>query len=250
MPQAGISRFDLYDFFSVFLPGATLLTGLSPLLPVGTNFTAGLAGLLIVLGYVTGRAVHGVAIASDDLWDQRGHRKMFVDQMSEPELLSGVVVERFLEASRTMYDGLDLHGSQEGSVDTEKLESLYTLVRSYIHIDSRGRSRTFQATYSFYRSMSTVVVVLFVVYYLYGVSRLLGVTRELGIDETYIGSSELPPLIVSTFPVYLGVVLFEIFYRSKRRHQRYYVQYLVSDFLTLHETREADSGDSSPQRDG
>lgn len=247
MVQSGISRFDLYDFFSVFLPGTMLLLGLSPFLPTGTGFTPGLAGLLVILGYVVGRIVHGIAIALENIRNEKGHRKMFVSQISDPGFVSESMKEQFVEACCTEYSELDLCDSQSGSIDEDELEPLYTLVRSYIHIDSRGRSRTFQATYSFYRSMSTVVIVLFVVFSLYAALRLLEVTQDVAVYTSYIGSVELDPLVVSSVPTFAAIVLFEIFYRSKTKHQRYYIQYLVSDFLTLYETQENGNTDPSSQ---
>lgn len=169
MIQKGIRQFDLYDFFSVFLPGATFLIGLFPLVPNETSFGIGIAGVIVVLGFVVGRAIHSTAIIFDRFWDNDDHRDVFIQQICDPNVLSTEVMDRFFNACCEMYDGLGLCDTRRMSVDTEtdEIEPLYTLVRSYVHMDSRGRSRTFQAVYAFHRSMWLVSLLLAFVYYAY-----------------------------------------------------------------------------------
>lgn len=51
--------------------------------------------------------------------------------------------------------------------DEGELGILYPLVRGYIHIDGRGRSRTFQAIHAFFRSGELGVIVLGSIYVAY-----------------------------------------------------------------------------------
>ncbi len=251
MIRGGIRRFDLYDFFSVFLPGATLLIGLFPFLPNDTSFSVGFVGILIVLGFVVGRAIHGTAILSDRFWKNDSHREVFLQELSDPEVLPPSVMDRFFTVCCEVYDGLGLCDSRRASIDADDddLEPLYTLVRSYVHMDSRGRSRTFQAVYAFYRSMWLVSFLLGGVYYGYAILRVLEVTQETVNYSTYIGSVGLTPAIIMA--VVAAVVLFSyrVFRDAKERHQEYYVQYLISDFLTLHEAEDAiEDGDPTVRR--
>ncbi|MEZ3116855.1 hypothetical protein RYH80_13145 [Halobaculum sp. MBLA0147] len=252
MIRGGLRRFDLYDFFSVFLPGATFIIGLFPFLPVDTEFGVSLVGATVVLGFVVGRAVHGIAISFDNYWENKGHREEFLEQLAEPDVLPANVIDRFFDVCCEVYTDLDLCEDRTTSVesDDDELEPLYTLVRSYIHMDSRGRSRTFQAVYAFYRSMWLVSLLLAFVYYVYSFARLLGVTTGAVDYYTYASSLGIPTAAIMGLSVSVGLFAYRVFRDAKTRHQRYYVQYLISDFITLYEaSSRLDSGDpTAPAR--
>lgn len=249
MLRRGISRFDLYDFFSVFLPGAALLAGLLPFLPTTVSGSPGFLAVLIVLGFVVGRAIHSGAIFSDKILQRRTHRELFLEQLREPTLLSDSVVDRFFDVCCLVYSDLDLCDSRTTAAsenDDDELKPLYTLVRSYIHMDSRGRSRTFQAVYAFYRSMTFVSTILAGVYAAYGFGRYLGVIQGTVNYQSHIGSLGLPPLIL-IFVLPAALLFVQTLFRTgKMRHQRNYIRYLVSDFVTLYEAeQEIEDGDPS-----
>lgn len=246
MIRGGLRRFDLYDFFSVFLPGATLVIGLLPFLPSDTEFGVGAAGIIVVLGFVIGRAIHGSAILFDQYWENSGHRELFVDQLTNPEVLSPSIVDRFFHICCEVYDDLGLCEDRSESVASDDVEPLYTLVRSYIHMDSRGRSRTFQAVYAFYRSMWLVSLLLGCVYYVYSIARLLGVTVDTVDYYTYISSLDVPTAAIMGLSIAVALFAYRVFRDAKERHQRYYVQYLITDFITLYEAGgQLNSGDPS-----
>lgn len=72
----GIRRFDLYDFFSILLPGTALIFGLYPFLPMGfaVNSFAALVPFLVG-GFIVGRAVHSVAVSFQWLLGRVSHRE-------------------------------------------------------------------------------------------------------------------------------------------------------------------------------
>jgi len=250
MIQRGIRRFDLYDFFSVFLPGATFLIGLFPFVPNGTSLGVGIAGVVVVLGFVVGRAIHGTAIIFDGFWNNDDHRDVFLRQISDPTVLSAEVMDQFFDACCEVYNGLGLCETRRASVDaeTDEIEPLYTLVRSYVHMDSRGRSRTFQAVYAFHRSMWFTSLLLGFVYYGYALLRASPVTQEAVAYQTYISSVGLAPEIITAGATVVVLFSYRVFRDAKRRHQRHYVQYLISDFLTLYETETMADGDPTVRR--
>lgn len=249
MIRRSISRFDLYDFFSVFLPGAALLAGLLPLLPEDTSIGPGFLGVLIVFGFVVGRAIHSGAIYSDEKLQRRTHRDLFLEQLREPTLLSDSIVDRFFDVCCAVYSDLDFCDSRATAArrnEEDELKPLYTLIRSYIHMDSRGRSRTFQAVYAFYRSMSFVSTILAGVYAMYGLGRYFGLVQGSVNYQSYIGSLGMPPLILISVPPAAALLSQTLFRTGKMRHQRNYIRYLISDFVTLYEAEhEIEEGDPS-----
>lgn len=46
----------------------------------------------------------------------------------------------------------------------------------------------------------------------------------------------------------VALLSYRVFRDAKRRHQRYYVQYLISDFLTLYETETMEENDPTVQQ--
>lgn len=258
MIRGGLRRFDLYDFFSVFLPGATFIIGLLPFLPVDANLGIGAVGVIVVLGFVVGRAVHGSAILFDQYWENRGHRQEFLDQLADPTVLPAEIVDRFFDVCCEVYADLGLCENRAESIESDdEIEPLYTLVRSYIHMDSRGRSRTFQAIYAFYRSMWFVSLLVAGIYYAYSFARLLGVTTGAVDYYTYVSSLGVPTAAIMGLSTAVGLFAYRVFRDAKKRHQRYYIQYLITDFLTLYEASDRlDGGDpadftysSNPRKD-
>lgn len=80
------SQLDLYDFFSVLLPGVYLLIILIPVVPNALSFgtTTG-AVVLIVGGYVVGRALHTAAESLDHYFNAPSNRDTFVNAITTRE---------------------------------------------------------------------------------------------------------------------------------------------------------------------
>ena len=65
MLSSGTRKLDLYDFFSVFIPGAVVMVALAPLLPESVDPTPLEATVPLLLGgFVVGRGIHVVAVGS------------------------------------------------------------------------------------------------------------------------------------------------------------------------------------------
>jgi hypothetical protein len=256
-----IRRFDLYDFFSVLLPGSALLLGLVPFLPNKTDF--GSLGVLLpflVAGFVIGRAIHSVAVGvekrhqksdSDVGWieshiiyplavlffaydwtEDVTHRRYFIIEIKNKGDIDEKVVKLYLRLCRDAFNELDIPKDPENITDNLG-NSIYNLTRSHIHIDARGRSRTFQAVYAFYRSMWIVSLFLSIVYILYGVIVALRLNRGIVDYTSIIGSFGVQGSLISLLSFVLAVGTYYAFSSAKWDYQKYYIEYLLADFIVI-----------------
>lgn len=237
MLSGNTRRIDLYDFFSVLLPGVALLLGVVPFLPRNTDLGAvGTLLPLLVGGFVFGRAVHTLAVLIEDYYEAAPtHREKFIQELRNPEDLSEATVGAFYEEcvnSMGILNDEESHWKQD-NVDEQKLEDLYGLVRSYVHIDSRGRSRTFQAVYSFYRSMWIVSVIIASIYFLYGILKAIGATEGLITFTSFFGTLGLEPGIIVLGSQVVALVSYELFSNARSDYQKHFIRYLIADFLIL-----------------
>jgi len=229
----GTRRFDLYDFFSVFLPGAALLLGLFPFLPEGTDvFGIGLVLPMVIAGFVAGRAIHAVAIDLEE--HMTSHREAFISELESPCNVSEDTVDAFYTECRTFFPQLDLAEDRSAVENKDEVfESIYGLVRSYIHMDSRGRSRTFQAVFAFYRSMLIVSILLILVYILY--TGILAANLSSGVASytTFLGSLQISPTVLVSGIFVVATGLYLTFRNVLSDYRGYFVQYLISDFIII-----------------
>lgn len=160
----GTRELDLYDFFSVLIPGAAFLIGLFPFLPEDTPiFSTGVIGLLIVGGFVFGRGIHAFSLRLEKYTPAANHRQLFKDELQDTDNLSKRLVNTFYSESRKHFANVPFPPLRS-ELSEEEADSLYELVRSTIHIDGRGRSRSFQAIVDFYRSMWVLSAILAAIY--------------------------------------------------------------------------------------
>lgn len=248
----GLRRFDLYDFFSVFVPGTTFIIGLFPFLPKNADITAiGAIVPAIVAGYVVGRGFHSLAAWIDGLLGDT-HRTRFFEQLTktEPSDFTDRARRELLERCERQF------GVVDASTDPETLDpndtgiqSMYTSVRSLIHIDGRGRSRTFQAVYAFHRSMWVIVVALGVLYVGYGLVRIHSSTSGIVAFQSIVRGVDLDPFVLLLIVMTGLSVSFATFRRSKRTYRKHFVEYLVTDFLAITDREESSTDGRSLERD-
>lgn len=260
--SAGSRKLDLYDFFSVLLPGSAFLLAMVPFLPNDFNVLSGAFVILLILGgFVVGRAIHALAVEIEaSIESYPTHRERFYTEITQGENLHPVTVARFLDACESAFD-IDDIGVYLGYQETPTLpfgvrvlltiarylfdigpirakrdgpeSDLYSLVRSYIHIDGRGRSRTFQAIYSFYRSMWIVSILIAIVYYGYVVLKFRGSLTDVVGFTSKIGASQVDLGIIALSAVGLAILAHFLFSTTRAEFQRYFVQYLITDFIVL-----------------
>jgi len=251
--NAGTRRFDLYDFFSIFIPGAATLLLLLPFAPRNLMFPTGaVAGAIIIGGFVVGRGIHATALWLEGLADAQTHRDAFVTELRAPSNVSHDLASEFYTACTDAFDLDDLPAarSQLDDSHTDELEGLYTRVRSYVHIDARGRSRTFQAVLDFYRGIWIGTLAVAIVYMLYALVTSVGILPVSGVNyRSYLGVLSLPPTLI-----FYGVALviggaYGTFERVRSDYRTFYTQYLFSDFVVLQaeDTSTQPSGQSPQQ---
>lgn len=252
MPQQTIRRINLYDFFSVLLPGLTFLFGIYPILPIGFTLNSlGAALSLLVIGFVIGRVVHTVAtslhqkLSTSRYFNINTHREDFISMVQNSSYLPEKLIDEFHSECRRTFPGIGLHhyrkygGDEE---DSEILDTLYMCVRSYTHIGSQGPSENFQAIYAFHRSTWLVMLALFVLYLIAGFDILL---RELGLPLTDFGYStkisglDVPLALTVVIAVFLSGSGIYIFLVGMLRYKKIYVQYTVTDFLALRKSEKS-----------
>lgn len=240
MISEGTRQLDLYDFFSILIPGAVFTIALLPFLPTEITLgTTGLVVVLLVIGFVLGRAVHALGIQVERIPGATNHRALFRSELVEPTDLSSDLVETFYRRARYRLPLRDLPADPstfdlEDGEDRRRIDDIYGMVRSSIHIDSRGRSRTFQAVLDFYRSMTVTSVLLFIIYSGYGIILAAPTSvHEIFPYQTHLASYEIIPAI----PFFVGAVFtlsaYTSFERIRSDYRLYYIQYLMIDYLII-----------------
>lgn len=235
MLEQGSGRFELYDIFSVFVPGLTLLIVLVPFLPQTVDPSSlEVIVPLLVLGFVVGRALHTIAVDFERKLGRPSHRDRFASELANPESLSQATIAEFLYECESAFESVDQRAIRKISNDTGmSAESLYVNVRSRIHMDSRGRSRTFQAIYSFHRSMWLVTLLAAAAYLVYGLADGSGYTTDAVSFTTHIGGMGFSPGLLITASYLTLLVGAKAFSDARGEYQKYFIQYLIADFLTI-----------------
>lgn len=235
MLTEGPRQFDLYDFFSVFLPGLLLIIGLFPFLPSETSvFSTGAIIPLSVGGFVIGRGIHAFSIQIDSIFEVTTHREFFKQQIRNPTVVSYALADAFYHECREAFPEVNLPKDRRNiGLYSEIPDTLYGLVRGYIHIDARGRSRTFQAVFDFYRSVWLVSLLLMIAYTSYGIA----LEYDLSVTDfgygSHLSTLGFPPL---TFVIWGGILLggsYLTFRQMRKSYRDLYIQYLISDFVVL-----------------
>jgi len=228
------SQLDLYDFFSMLLPGTYLLIGLIPLLPDSLPLgTIGSAVVLLVGGYVVGRAIHSAAERYDERNDIPSHRDDFIYELKTDELglMNSDSKDRFYQIASKEFD-LSTPTSRSNASDAD-LAALYVHVRSKLYQHGNVRSQSFQAIYAFYRSAHFATIIIVFCYLGYGIGDFLEVWTSIGSYSTYIGKLDLPfPLFLLSAEIVLILSLVTL-RDAKHDYRLYFIEYLFADYLSI-----------------
>lgn len=235
-------QLDLYDFFSVLIPGSVFTIGVLPFLPAGVVIP-GVSGLVIILlvGFVFGRSIHALGIQIES-WDYpTSHREYFQDQVVNATEVPRSLVDKFYDRGRLYFginglphDREDLKIGPDGSGHKESLKIFYGSVRSQIHMDSRGRSRTFQAVLDFYRGMMVAVLLLLALYLIYAFTLFFPDQIDVFVPyNSYLGTYDVNPGFIFFMSIAIGASAYTTFERVRSKYRRYYIEYLMIDFLFL-----------------
>lgn len=178
--------------------------------------------MIAVIGMVAGRVLHSLVVEIEDLFGVTNHREKFEKELDNPSDLDGDTIEKFTARAETVFDLNENHSD------------FYMLTRAYIHADSRGRSRTFQAIYAFYRSISLVALIHFIAYMLYIVLGVwFGMLSGTVSYVPYIDGLGIHPTILFLLSICIFMGTFVFTKRSRIKYREYFIQYLIGDFLVL-----------------
>lgn len=242
--------FTHYDFFSVFVPGFVAIIGFSMMLPIDMlrsplrNFAIALLPTLI-LAFVFGQSLHSIA----DLFERYhnkpilntwispfsgGFRTRFAERMSgEGPELSGetgaeIAESRFRQACNELLEDelLNFGGNEFTAEDWERI---YPTIQSQIYASETGRSITFQAIYAFCRSMFTLSLLLFAIYTFFGL--LDKGILQIGPSVDFVKRSLLVNYFWYIWP--LSLIGLITYWYAMVSYKRYFVQYLIGDFITV-----------------
>lgn len=243
MIEEGTRQFDLYDLVSVLIPGSVFTVGLFPFLPEDTGLlsTAGLV-VVLLLGFVFGRGIHAVGIQLESHEAATSHREVFRREITNTDDLSDDVVDQFYQTARRRFELGFLNEDREqldSDQDASDIDALYDHVRSYIHIDARGRSRTFQAVLDFCRGMMLASGILSLIYLVYAVALVTGFNDSSWAPYvSYLGSYELRPALIAFGALFITAGAYITFERIRSDYRTYYIEYLITDYLVLEQQQQ------------
>jgi hypothetical protein len=225
--------FSTYDFFSVFIPGLATVFGFYLLIPQSITFSLVSAIIpILVLSFVFGQGLHSLAAFIESLLNRTqfvdGHRAQFGEFIKNNP--NNPIVKKIKEDCAYLFRDSRYSIPEEETVSEDEWKNLYTYVQSRIYVGDMGRSRTFQAIFAFSRSMTVFLSGLPVLYFTHHVFR----------ENNLIISR--PPKYLLYFPSFreffeavlplswLGAL---VFLYSTISYKRHFIQYLVSDFVSL-----------------
>jgi len=203
--------------------------------------TAGLLLPTLAIGFVAGQLIHILSVFLERWIGLPGHRKLLADNLRNPTVISRRTAKRFYRICQWEFIGIGLTGHRVAdSWNDDLMDMLYVHVRSYVDFDGRGRSQIFQAIYAFCRSLYLSSILLggiYVIYIALLVEKGSWLIRNNG-SLTYI-----PKISIFNFPpmFLLGVLMFRVltsyvgFSRAKSEYRRYFIQYLVCEFLLMYD---------------
>lgn len=239
--------FREYDFFGVLLPGLAAVVFLYMLLPV--DITVGLPSGIVfvsVFGFVFGQGLHSVSLFVEGLpntlsrmvtppWS---HRQRFKRELNNPTHTDKETVARLRREATAACPGVDYRSEfGEKVYNQTEATTLYVFVRSYLHAKDHTRSSGIKAMYAFCRNMLVLLAGLIPLYLSYG---LFSTKASLGPD--WLAVVDRAGKYTLYFPDYgeflkgavpLALIGTIIFFIGTFICQRFYVQYLISDFLAV-----------------
>lgn len=266
MSNGTIRGLNLYSFYAILLPGIAFTIAIFPLLPAALDVDPLLAVIpLVAIGFVVGQGIHTIAVLAQSFTPKNevttSHREFLNGLLTDRSLpfehdIPNSLRTQFVHVLNESYevsdsDDTDVLDTDFSSNSQNDVSSIYPIIRSQIHANGTGRSRVFQSTYAFCRSVMITIPLLWGVYVLYAVLDWLNLPSQVLTQVGYSSVSQTlytpiietvqsePPVIVivATLIAALGIVTFQ---SATKQYKRYYVEYTLADYITHH----------SPTRDG
>lgn len=244
--------FREYDFFGILLPGLASVIFLYLLLP--RDLRIGLSAGIVFVGvfaFIFGQALHAAALFVEILPEMVSrllgiswsHRKKFEKELNDPSYFDQRNIRAFRQAADRVCPGFSSRSHFGPDVySPDEALSLYAFVRSYLHSHDQSRASSIKAIYGFCRNMFVLLLGLVPVYLTYG---FLSSAQNFAFGVSGIGYIDRAGKYILFFPdfgeflraaVPLSLLGASIFLIGMFLHQRFFIQYLISDFLAVSHT--------------
>jgi hypothetical protein len=255
-PTQAATRVDLYDFFSVLVPGLIFIVSLYPLSSVNLNSVSNpilLLGLLLVFSYGLGRVLHA---GGSVFWDVFGdsYEEKFIRVINDPSSVGmpSETVEKFLSVSRCKFPDTEFASEEDIRELTNENppSTLYASIYSYLYLGPRTLSKTFRALFAFNRTMLFTSITLVILQLLYvgiefaNISKVTFSPRTDTLTVTYHQTSG--NVWISTIAVVVLVVSIPAFKYGIKKYNKAHIKYLIIDFMILQYQEERTS--SAPEQ--
>lgn len=247
------SKFNLYEFFSILLPGSITLLMLFPFLPDESlpEFLT-LFLILVIAGYSLGHLLHTVSIEAISYIGGATHRDQFVKELRGSGSLPSDTLVSFMLACQKRFNlaqsDSPIHRPQNRILEPRDCSDYYELVRTYINIDGRGRSRTYQALYSFSRSILMGSLIAGIIYAGYILLLVFEDTPQINIGPKevfwytpYIQTVNISAPYLAIILFGLGILIGRVFLDTMRNYRTLFATYMISDYLMIIEYKQEET---------
>jgi len=262
---------NLYSFYAILLPGIAFTIAIVPLLPVTSNINPLLAVIpLVAIGFVVGQGLHTIAVLAQGFAPRNevttSHREFLTGLLTGKSLpfehdVSEDLQKRFirvLNASIISFecDNSDTLATNFASNSEDDISFVYPIIRSQIHADGKGRSRVFQSTYAFSRSIMVMIPLLWLLYVVYAVldwgdipSQVLDRVGYGPVSQSLytpiIDTISLEPPVIVIFSTLITAVGFLTFQSATKQYKQYYVEYTLADYITQYNSNAGEPLDTN-----
>ncbi|WP_162562397.1 hypothetical protein [Salinigranum rubrum] len=217
---------------------------------------------MLIAGFVVGQGIHSVSKAIEELFGIPNHRAVVIGELAFPTIMPFETIERFYEECHLLFKDRGLPDliravdrEAQFETDTEyrelidynaaktlehlsddesaRIVTMYSYVRSHLHMYGSGRARSFQAIYAMCRSMWVVSGSLAGVYFMYGIFKANNVFTDRGVYPSHLGGVSIPPSIIVLGSVVVALSSYVVFREAMMSYKRNFARYFIIDFLTL-----------------
>jgi hypothetical protein len=277
MSNGSVRGLNLYSFYAILLPGIAFTIALVPLLPANSNINPLLAVIpLVAIGFVVGQGLHTLGVLIQSVAPRNeiatSHREFITGLLTDKSIqfkhnISDKICRRFVHCVNSSIDLPESEDSEKlleddfSSNSEEDIQFVYAVIRSQIHADGTGRSRVFQSTYAFCRSVMVMIPLLWLIYALYVVldwfdipSKLLFRFGSGSVSESLytpiVDTVASEPGVIMIFTTIITAMGFLTFQSATKQYKSYYVEYTLADFISQSSSKREYSGSGDPNQNG
>lgn len=274
MNNRSVRGLNLYSFYAILLPGIAFTIAIVPLLPVTSNINPLLAVIpLVAIGFVVGQGLHTIAVLAQGFAPRNeittSHREFLIGLLTGKTLpfdhnISEELQKSCIRVFNASIESFDWNDSDRLDTDLssnseQEISFVYPIIRSQIHADGKGRSRVFQSTYAFSRSIMIMIPLLWLLYVIYAVldwgdipSQVLDRVGYGPVSQSLytpiIDTISLDPPVIVISSTLLTAVGFLTFQSATKQYKQYYVEYTLADYITQYNSNVGETANNGSCR--